>query len=152
VRIRFLLVGGSRPPDDADGYSERDVSSPETERFGTAEGTSPWYLKRWVLALWGLTVVILIATIIYGLAILAKGGGGGTPATTTTRPSTSAPSRTNTSSLTPSSTLPSTTAPSTSTETTEPDLPTTPPWTTQQHQHHHRWLSNLPPIPPIPHF
>jgi hypothetical protein len=128
------------------------VSSPETERFGTAEGTSPWYLKRWVLALWGLTVVILIATIIYGLAILAKGGGGGTPATTTTRPSTSAPSRTTTSSLTPSSTLPTTSTPSTSTDTTEPDLPTTPPWTTQQHQHRHRWLSNLPPIPPIPHF
>lgn len=142
--IRFLLVGGSRPPYDADGHSERDVSSPETERFRTAEGTSPWYLKRWVLALWGLSVVILIATIIYGLAILAKGGGGGTPATTTT------PSHT-TSSLTPSSTLPTTTAPSTSTETTEPDLPTTPPWT-QQHPHHHWWRSNLPAIPPIPHF
>jgi hypothetical protein len=148
VRIRFLLVGGNRPPYDADGHSERDVSSPERERLGTAEGTSPWYLKRWVLALWGLAVVILIATIIYGLTILAKGGGGGTPATTTTRPSTSAPS----SSLTPSSALPTTEAPSTSTETTEPDLPTTPPWTQQQHPHRHWWRNNLPPIPAIPHF
>ena len=127
------------------------MSSPETERFRAAEGTSPWYLKRWVLALWGLAVVILIATIIYGLAILAKGGGGGAPATTTTRPSTSAPSPTTTSSLTPSSTLPTTTAPWTSTETTEPDLPTTPQWT-QQHPHRHWWRSNLPPIPAIPHL
>lgn len=150
--IRFLLVGGSRRPYDVDGFSERDFGIGDTvdERFGATENTSPWYLKRWVLALWGLAVVILIATIIYGLAVLAKGGGAGAPATTTTRPSTTSPSRTPSPSLTPSSTVPTTAPPST--ETTEPaPPPTTAPWT-QQHPHRHWWLSNLPPLPPIPHF
>ena len=60
----------------------------ETERFSVGKSPSPWYLKRWVLALWGLAVVVLIAVIIYGLAILARGNGGSAPAPTTTRTST----------------------------------------------------------------
>ncbi len=68
-----VAVNDSRPP--YDGYS-RAVD--ETERFSAVE--RPWYLKRWVLALWGLTVVILIAGIIWGLAILARGNGGSAPA------------------------------------------------------------------------
>jgi hypothetical protein len=145
-------VGGSRPPYDVDGYSKRDPRIGDTfdERFGVAETASPWYLQRWVLALWGLAVVILIATIIYGLAILARGSGGSAPATTT-RPSTTAPSRTTTPSRTstPSST---TTAPSTvppasllPTETApQPALPTTP-----QGRHRHHWNGTIPPLPPI---
>ena len=68
-------MGGNRPTYDVDGYSRGNANIDETERFSTTESPSPWYLKRWVLALWGLTVVILIAIIIYGLAILARGGG-----------------------------------------------------------------------------
>ena len=67
---------GSRRPYDGDGYSNGNGRTDATERFSVAEDSSPWYLKRWVLALWGLAVVILIAVIIYGLAILARGGGG----------------------------------------------------------------------------
>lgn len=144
-------MGGSRPRYDVDGYSKRDLSIGETvdERFGATESVSPWYLKRWVLVLWGLTVVILIATIVYGLAILAKGGGGGAPATTTTRPSTTAPSRTTSASLTPSSTTtPSSTVPPASllpTEVTpQPALPTT-----TQGRHRHHWNGTIPPLPPI---
>ena len=53
---------GNRPSYGA--YSSTD----ETERFSVGESPSPWYLKRWVLALWGLAVITLIAVIIYGLA------------------------------------------------------------------------------------
>jgi hypothetical protein len=140
-------VGGSRRPYDVDDYSDRDSSIGETESFRITDNASPWYLKRWVLALWGLAVVILIATIIYGLAILAKGGGGSAPAPTTTRSSTTSPSRTSSLSPTPSSTVPTP-----STDTTEPEPPpTTAPWT-QQHPHRHWLRSNLPPLPSIPHF
>jgi len=113
-------VGASRRPDDADGFPTRDFG------IDGAENSSPWYLKRWVLVLWGLAVAVLIATIIYGLAILARGNGGGTPAPTT-HPSTTVSSQTTTTTPTPS----------------------TPP---TQHPHHHWWRSNLPPLPPIPHF
>jgi hypothetical protein len=151
VPIRFLLVGGSRPPYDVDGCSRDDLSIGETfdERFGAAENPSPWYLKRWVLALWGLAVVILIATIIYGLVILGRGSGGSTPATT--RPSITAPSQTTSFSPTPSSIVPTTTTPPPET-TTEPAPATTTQTWMQQHPHRHWWRSNLPPLPAIPHF
>ena len=104
-------MGGSRPPYDVDGYSTRDVNlgANNDEQFGADETSSPWFLKPWVLALWGLAVVLLIAIIIYGLVILATNNGGGAPATTrpsTTTSSSTAPART----TTPSSTLPTTTA------------------------------------------
>ncbi|MDT5087753.1 MAG: hypothetical protein QOG47_460, partial [Mycobacterium sp.] len=79
---------GNRPSYGA--YSSTD----ETERFSVGESPSAWYLKRWVLALWGLAVITLIAVIIYGLLVLARGNGGSAPAPTTTRPSTPASSRT----------------------------------------------------------
>jgi cytoskeletal protein RodZ len=141
----LIVVGGSRPPYDVEGYPTRDLSIGD-ERFEADE--KPWYLKRWVLALWGLAVVILIAIIIYGLSILARGNGGSAP--TTTRPSQATTSLTSTPSLTPSSTAPTTTE--SSPETTTEFLPptTTAPWT-QQHPHHHWWRSNLPPLPAIPH-
>jgi cytoskeletal protein RodZ len=126
-------VGASRRPDDVDGFPTRDFS------IDAAENSSPWYLKRWVLALWGLAVVILIATIIYGLAVLARGNGGGAPAPTTTHPSTSASSQT-------TSTSPTTSSPSTETTIEQTPEPTSTPWA-PQHPHHHWFRSNLPPIP-----
>ena len=135
-------MGASRRPDDVDGFPTRDFS------IDAAENSSPWYLKRWVLALWGLAVVILIATINYGLAVLARGNGGGAPAPTTTHPSTTVSSHTTTTSPTPST--PPTTP---STETTiEPTPEPTSTTGLPQHPHHHWWRSNLPPLPPIPHF
>jgi cytoskeletal protein RodZ len=134
-------VSGTRPPYDDDS---RGVD--ETERFSVGKSPSPWYLKRWVLALWGLAVVVLIAAIIYGLAVLARGNGGTAPAPTT-RTSTPTSSSTTTPSTTPSTTEPTTT---TTEETIEPSPPSAT-WT-PQHPRHHWWRSNLPPIPPIPHF
>jgi cell division septation protein DedD len=116
--------------------------------FRAAETPSPWFLKPWVLALWGLTVLLLIATIIYGLVILATGNGG---APATTRPSTStssstAPART----TAPSSTPPSTTTPPAET-TTEPSPPVvSPTWTPQQRPHRHWWNGNVPQLPGLP--
>ncbi len=115
-------MGGSRPPYDVDGHSTRDVNLGATESFGAVETSSPWFLKQWVLALWGLAVLLLIATIVYGLIILATGNGGDAPATTrssTTTPSSTAPART----TTPSSTLPTTTVPPPETTTTPETAP-----------------------------
>jgi cytoskeletal protein RodZ len=137
-------VSGDRRP-----YDDHSRVVDETERFSIGESPSRWYLKRWVLALWGLAVVILIAVIIYGLAILARGNGGSAPAPTTTQTSTSTSSRTTTPSTTPSTTE------STETTTTEVTIEPAPPpsatWT-PQHPRRHWWRSNLPPVPPIPHF
>jgi hypothetical protein len=133
-------MSSNRPPHD--GFSR---GADETERFATVDSPSPWYLKRWVLALWGLAVVILIAIIIYGLTILAQDNGGGAPAPTTTRTSTT----TSTSTTTPPPTT-TTTEPATTTEETIEPSPTAT-WT-PQHPRHHWWRSNLPLIPPIPHF
>jgi hypothetical protein len=136
-------VGGDRPTYDVDGFSRGNANIDETERFSITESPSPWYLKRWVLALWGLAVVILVAIIIYGLAILARGGA---PTPATTHSSTTTSSHT----TSPSSTTPTTT--DTSTETIEPAPPQdTATWTPQQPRRH-RWPSNLPPLPPVPHF
>jgi cytoskeletal protein RodZ len=135
-------VAANRPP--YDGYSR---GTDETERFRAVEDASPWYLKRWVLALWGLAVVILIAVIIYGLAILARGNGGHAPAPTTP-PSTTTTSAATTTTPTTSTTEPTTTTPSE--ETTIEPVPTST-WT-PQHPRRHWWRSNLPPLPPIPHF
>jgi cytoskeletal protein RodZ len=134
-------VNDSRPP--YDGYSR---AFDETEGFSAVE--RPWYLKRWVLALWGLTVVILIAAIIWGLAILARGNGGSAPAPSTTRTTTTTSTTATTTQSTPSTTAPSTTTPSE--ETTIEPVPSAT-WT-PQHPRRHWWRSNLPPVPPVPHF
>jgi cytoskeletal protein RodZ len=135
-------VSGTRPP-----YDDYSRGVDETERFSIGESPSPWYLKRWVLALWGLAVVVLIAVIIYGLAILARGNGGSAPAPTT-RTSTPTSSSTTTPSTTPSTTEPTTT---TTEVTIEPAPPPSATWT-PQHPRRHWWRSNLPPVPPVPHF
>jgi cytoskeletal protein RodZ len=135
-------VSGSRP-----SYDDYSRGVDETERFSVGESPSPWYLKRWVLALWGLAVVVLIAVIIYGLAILARGNGGSAPAPTT-RTSTPTSSSTTTPSTTPSTTEPTTT---TTEVTIEPAPPPSATWT-PQHPRRHWWRSNLPPVPPVPHF
>ncbi|HEX3733220.1 MAG TPA: hypothetical protein VHU91_09905 [Mycobacteriales bacterium] len=135
-------MSGTRPP-----YDDYSRGVDETERFSVGESPPPWYLNRWVLALWGLAVVVLIAVIIYGLAILARGNGGSAPAPTT-RTSTPTSSSTTTPSTTPSTTEPTTT---TTEVTIEPVPPPSATWT-PQHPRRHWWRSNLPPVPPVPHF
>ena len=145
--VRSVSVGGSRPPYNVDGYSTHDVNFGATESFGSVETSSPWFLKKWVLALWGLTVLLLIATIVYGLIILATGNGGNPPATTrpsTTTPSSTAPALT----TTPSSALPTTTSPPPETTTLEPAPPVST-WT-QQRPRRHWWNGNVPQIPGLP--
>jgi hypothetical protein len=139
-------VGGSRPPYGVDGFSEHDLNvGANDDPFGAAETSRPWFLKPWVLALWGATVVILIGIIIWGLFTLATGNGGGGP--TTTRPSTTTshsttPART----TTPSSTAPTTTTP----ETTPEPAPQQPTQTWTQRPRRHWWNGNIPPMPPLP--
>jgi hypothetical protein len=152
-------VAGSGPPYGADGYSDSD--SPVDENtdvlFNSGEDPSPWYFKPWVLALWGVAVVTLIATIIYGLVELATGSGGGgpttTPSSTTRSSSTSRPSPTPTTSPTLTTTPTETTTPVVPPETTAPPAPpvTTQPWT-PQHPRRHWWNGNLPNVPNLPHL
>jgi hypothetical protein len=132
-------VNDARPP-----FGDYSRGVDETEQFRVDE--RPWYLTRWVLALWGLTVVMLVAGIIWGLAILARGNGGSAPTPSTTRTTTT--TSTTTTSPTPSTTEPTTTTPSE--ETTIEPVPTAT-WTPQPPRRHW-WHSNLPPIPPMPHF
>lgn len=136
-------MNGNRTP--YDGYPwDRD----QTERFSVARDQPPWYLRRWGLALWGLAVVVLIAIIIYGLVILARGNGGSAPTPVPARPSTTASTTSTTRSTSPSTTPPTTT---TSPEETTVEPAPTETWTPQPSRRHW-WRSNLPPIPPIPHF
>jgi cytoskeletal protein RodZ len=128
----------SEAPTGQYDYSDEPFDSTETQRA--------WYLKPWVLALWGVTVLLLLAIIAYGLVILATGHGSGPattkPSTTTSRSTTPTPT------TTPSSTLPNTTEPSVET-TSEPASPgTTQPST--QRPRHRWWNGNVPSIPRLP--
>jgi hypothetical protein len=147
-------MGGSGSPDGGGGgYSRNDAVSGVNadELFGSAGGAagdaSPWYLKPWVLALWGVAVVILIAAIIFGLAELAVGNGRGpattpSPAPSSPRPSVTRPSATTTPAQTTTSAVPP------ETTATEPPPPVTT-WT-QQHPRRHWWNGNLPTMPTLP--
>lgn len=144
---------GDRSPDDIDGFPTRRLSRGENDEdsFRPAAEPRAWFLKPWVLALWGLTVVILIAIIIYGLVILATGNGGNAP--TTTRPSSTSPARTTHPTRTSSptqTTTPSSTVPPPSTVPPETTEQPAPPPTTTQGRHRHHWSGTIPPLPRPP--
>jgi cytoskeletal protein RodZ len=143
-------VGDSGSPYDAGRYSKNDSSLGVNtdELFSSAEDPSPWYLKPWVLALWGVAVAILIATIIFGLVELATGNG--------SRPATAPSSTTKPSATTTSPTTATTSTPTETTTTSVPPETTAPPMSTQpwtpQHPRRHWWNGDLPNFPNVPNF
>ena len=142
-----MPVRGDRSSDDIDGYptSRLSLGEKDDESLDAAEQARAWYLRPWVLALWGLTVAILIATIVYGLVILATSNGGSAPAPS--RPSSTSPARTT---HPPRTTTPSSTVPPTSTVPPETTEQPAPPPTTTQSRHRHHWNGTIPPLPPLP--
>ncbi|MBO0883627.1 MAG: hypothetical protein J2P17_25490 [Mycobacterium sp.] len=143
-------MAGSGPPNDADGYSYGDPRFGDNGDELFTEEPSPWYLKPWVLALWGVAVVALIAAIIWGLVELASGNGNGpasTPPSTTRQSSTTKPSPTTTTTPTTTSETTTTSVPP---ESSAPPLPPTTNQTWTQRPRRHWWNGNLPNMPNVP--
>ena len=144
---RHVNIGGQQPPSPPPGPLPTPGDQPAP--FGSLdpfdEETEPveWYRRPVVLIAWGISVLILIALIVYGIIELVQDQG-----TTTTPSSTTTTTTATTTTTSPPTTTPSTTAPST-TETTssEPPPPTysqQPTYTQQQPTHRHHWPSWLP--------
>jgi cytoskeletal protein RodZ len=112
------------------------------------EETEPieWYRRPLVLLAWGISVLILIALIVYGIIELVEDQG------TTSTPSSTTTTRT-TSTTTPTTTTTTTSPPTTTTTSTTTTTPTTsaapppaeqPTYTQQQPTHRRHWPSWLP--------
>lgn len=134
----------------SDGSLVAEAEPDQSAQYAESAAPQPWYRSRLLLALWALTVALLLTLIIYGIVELSRGGGTGGPATTT-------------SSVTPtrSSTTTPTSTPSTTTETPPP--PETPEQTPEeapppvndspapaeppQHHHHHPHIPSTITLP-----
>lgn len=127
-----------------------DPAEPAPDPFDTETEPTPWYRKPVGLILWGLSVLILIALIVYGIIELI--GDQGTTSNPKTSTTTTHTTTTTTTSPSSTSTTPTTTE---TTATTEPSQrpepqPTQQP-TRQEPTRRHHWPSWLPTtIPAIP--
>jgi hypothetical protein len=143
------------PPDDG---KDLDSGGSSEQSFDLAAAPKPWFLKPWVLGVWGVLVITLIAVIIWGLLELAHGSGGGKPATTKPSTTTTTSSTPTTTTTTTSTTAPtSSTPPSSTDETPTVAPPSTAPApgtapSTHGHPHRHWWTdlptTRLPGFPP----
>lgn len=140
-----------RHPDPMGGHPPAD--EPPTDPFYEDTEPTAWYRRPVVLILWGLSVLILIALIVYGIIELVEDQGtGSTPKTTTTTPHTTITTTTTTTTSPPPTTTTTTTEPS----TTEPPTSSVvqPPVhepTQQQPTRRRHWPSWLPTtIPAFP--
>jgi hypothetical protein len=133
------------PPDDGGGSN---FGGSFERPFDPAAEPGPWFLRPWVLALWGVLVITLIAVIIWGLLELAHGSGGGRP--TPTKPSTTttsaAPTTTTTTTSATAPTSSSPPSPTGETPTVAPPKTAPAPGTAPPtHGHPHRqWWTDLP--------
>ena len=148
---RHANAAGRQPPsqEPAPPPSDRPEPSESPDSFGEATEPVAWYRRPVVLILWGLSVLILIALIVFGITQLVQDQG-----------TTKAPSTTSTTTTTPTTTTTTTTTttPSTTTTTTSSSEAVVPPSeqqtrqpTQQQPTHRHHWPSWLPTtIPQLP--
>ncbi|WAC91135.1 hypothetical protein LMQ14_25215 [Mycobacterium sp. Aquia_213] len=147
---RYRDVGrGDRPSADEPPPPAADPVEPPPDPFDQEAEPTPWYRKPVGLILWGLSVLILIALIVYGIIQLVgdQGTTSNPKTTTTTTPSTtSTTTTTTTTSPTPTTTTTTTTAPPTSTAVEPPVHEPN-----QQPTHRRHWPSWLPTtIPALP--
>jgi hypothetical protein len=146
---RYRGVGrGDGPPAGEPPPPAPDPVEPPLDPFDEEAEPAAWYRRPVVLILWGLSVLILIALIVYGIIeLVGDQGTTSVPKTTTTRPSTTT---TTTPTTSPSSTTTTpTTTPTSVSEAPEPQ-PTHQP-TQQQPTHRRHWPSWLPTtIPALP--
>ncbi|MEE6135619.1 hypothetical protein SKC41_04645 [Mycobacterium sp. 050128] len=150
---RYRDVGrGNYPPagEPPSAPDQPDPVEPQLDPFDETEPT-PWYRKPAGLIIWGLSVLILIALIVYGIIeLIGDRGTGNAPSTHTTTTTTSP---TTTSATTTPTT---TTEPTTTTATTEPPTTSTavapaPQPTRQEPTRRRHWPSWLPStMPAIP--
>lgn len=134
------------PPNPPEGFEQ----SGDVDPFDQEPEPTPWYRKPGMLIAWLVSVVILIALIVFGIIELIHGQTVGhvpktTPSTTTTTTTT-----------TPTTTTTTTSSPSTSAEQPPAQQPTQQPTQqqptggqTQQPTHHHH-VPQLPSVITIP--
>lgn len=149
---RYRGVGrGDGPPAGEPPPPAPDPVEPPLDPFDEETEPAAWYRRPVVLILWGLSVLILIALIVYGITqLVGDQGTTSVPKTTTTTPSTTTMTTTPTTSPSSTSTTPTTTAPPTSVSEAPEPQPTHQP-TQQQPTHRRHWPSWLPTtIPALP--
>ncbi|BAX90715.1 hypothetical protein [Mycobacterium shigaense] len=154
------------PPDDFNNQVTRHANAagpqpppqepePALEPLGDEPEPAPWYRRPAGLLIWALSVLILVALIVYGiLQLVHDQGTGTTPSTTSTTSRTPTTTTTSTTTTTTTTTTPpaTSTTTSTSTEAVVPssEQPTRQP-TQQQPTHRHHWPSWLPTtVPQLP--
>jgi cytoskeletal protein RodZ len=158
-------VAPNGPPDDFNNQPTRHANAagppeaqppadqPESpDTFDEQAEPVAWYRRPVVLILWGLSVLVLIALIAYGITQLVHDQGTTkTPSTTSTTTPTTATTTTTTTPTTTTTTPPTTTATTTTAEVVPPsEQPTRQP-TQQQPTHRHHWPSWLPTtVPQLP--
>ena len=134
--------GEPAPPDQRLGQTPPEQYEPDGDPFDQDTEPTAWYRKPVVLIGWALSVLILIALIVYGLMQLLQGqqGTSGVPSTSTTAP---------TSTITTTTPPTTATTPPTSSAVEPPaQQPTRQP--TQQQPTHRHHLPQLPPVITIP--
>jgi hypothetical protein len=136
----------ARPPEDFDEQvppPPPDQFEPESlDPLDEETGPTEWYRRPVVLIGWGLTVLILIALIAYGIIELTHDQGTSKTPSTSTTPTTTA-----TTTLTTPPSATTTTMPPTSSATDAPQQPTQQP--SQQQTEEPTRRHHLPPLPPV---
>jgi hypothetical protein len=139
--------GGPPPPPPPVPQPPPDRFEPPESLDALDEDTEPteWYRRPVVLIGWGLTVLILIALIVYGIIELIHGDQGTSHIPSTSTPSTAPPTATTTTTTPPPTTTTATTPPPTSSAVEPPPRQPTHQPTQQQPTHRH----HLPPLPSV---
>ncbi|OBA61207.1 hypothetical protein A5647_11465 [Mycobacterium sp. 1100029.7] len=145
---------GDRPPADEPPPVRDEGQQPPLDPVENENEPTAWYRRPAGLILWALSVLILIALIVYGIIeLVGDQGTTSNPKTTTTTSQTPPTTTTTTTTATtpPSSSATTTsTEPGTSTEAPEPQ-PTRQTAPQPQPTHRHHWPSWLPTtVPALP--
>jgi hypothetical protein len=140
---RHVNIGRQQPPGRPEPIpTPTDQHAPFGSLDPFDEETEPieWYRRPVVLIAWGISVLVLIALIVYGIIQLVGDQG------TISTPNSSTTTTTTTSTSPPTTTTTTTTTTATTTPTTSAAPPPTqqPTYTQQQPTHRRHWPSWLP--------
>jgi len=143
------LTGEVPPPNPPPNQTDEFEQFEHVDPFDQDAEPIPWYRKPRMLIAWLVSVVILLALIVFGIIELLHGAGGAThvpKSTTSTTPTT-----TTTTTPTTTTTTSAGTSPSTSAQQPPAQQPTQQPTggQTQQPSHHHH-MPQLPSVITIP--
>lgn len=150
---RYRGVGrGDHTPADEPPPPAPHPTEPPLDPFDEDTEPTPWYRKPVGLIIWGLSVAILIALIVYGIIeLIGDQGTSNAPKTTTTTPHSTTTMTTTTTTTTSPPSATTTTEPPTSSAVESPEPQPTHQPTQQQPTRRHHWPSWLPTtVPAIP--